>query len=856
MNKILKLGALFGLWFCAIWARICHSVLVRLLCGVPPPPQRSHNTREGVLRRCENTLSILHSCNLDRLPSRHLYCLFAFLDYAAAQRRMPHEDSRESYVAHFGLCDLPIRQRSIGASDTEVRDDKSVWHSLFSSLVFYLESNSTRRAISRYANRRLRILRVLVVCRRWTALSHKSVGDGLGYTDSASVSSYRTLCKLSVSALFVTMLLFYCIPSQAATWFIRTDGGTRYSSNVTTGQCNGKSDSAYPGTGVNQNCAFNDFRYMWDDDSGLVGQGAWVSSAGDTIVIRGCHASANQTNPANPTCRIGWDQPTGACSGGVGTNCFCYAVGSYTCYNPTVPSNTTILGACAYLTNTCNPVVGYPYTSNLTQLFGGFSLSSTFNLTGSSGVTIQGIELTTHNKHWTGSTWSGNCTIGTGSPAYPVGCANNQPLDDYAQNGFLTNATTTNLTMIDVYVHGFDSAGFFGPIGAGMIYTRVQSDFNAFAGLNFDDGGDDPDGTGATIAASYFTTEGNGCYEQFPIVNTSWPARACYDPSSSGFGDAWSGQDTTLASFSCDHCVSIYNTKDAFIGPHTQIVNLSITNSVSIGNMGAAWKWGGAPNATVLFQNNLTVTNCLRQTEILPGAAQNFNISTTLGGSYLSNFCRGGGAGFANVMRSGSTLKFYGSTVVGLGSIGYQVACGYYSVGNVFNPETTCNTSTTSWIDNNLLGYTDAGAGSPTALFCLLNTDGSTCTLSSNSGIALTNSFNNEYGWRSGTTDTCTGNITCVSPLLVNQPAETFPGTQTDFDVFNPFVSNNSFYPTGSSPLIGAGTTLAGLGADYYGTTRPSPPTIGGVEPAGAPPSSPGVGISGRVVSSGTVTIP
>src|SRR6185437_2440059 len=40
-------------------------------------------------------------------------------------------------------------------------------------------------------------------------------------------------------------------------WFIRPDGGTHYSANVTTGQCDGKSDTAYPGTGTNQHCAFN-----------------------------------------------------------------------------------------------------------------------------------------------------------------------------------------------------------------------------------------------------------------------------------------------------------------------------------------------------------------------------------------------------------------------------------------------------------------------------------------------------------------------------------------------------------------------------------------------------------------------
>jgi hypothetical protein len=645
---------------------------------------------------------------------------------------------------------------------------------------------------------------------------------------------------LKLGALFG---LWFCVGfvANATTHYARPDGGTLYTANVPTGQCDGEADVAYPGTGTDQHCAVNDFRYAWDDNSGVVGSGNWALSntvAGDTWVIRGCTALAGQMNPSNPNCRIGWDKSTGS---GPDSN-WCYGVGSFTCYNPQIPNNVTIEGGCV-TTSSCNPVVGYPYTSNLTQLFCGFSLSSCINLTGSSGVTIKGIELTTHNQHWNGSAWSGNCTIGTGSPAYPVGCANSQPLDDYAQNGFLTSATTTNLTLVDVYVHGFDSAGFFGPIGAGISLTRVQSDFNAFAGWNFDDGSDDPDGTGATIAASYVRMEGNGFYEQYPIVNTAFPARAGYDPNSSGFGDAWSGQDTTLTSFSCDHCVMLYNTKDAFIGPHTQIGSLSVTNSVSYGNMGAQWKWGQAPNGMILFQNNLTVCNPYRQQTALPGAAQNFNISTSLGGSYLSDYGRGN-ACFANLQRSGSVNHFYGNTVIGAQSIAFQLQCGYYSTGNVFNQETNCGSVPNLFKDGNFLSYTDPNVGEATALYYALD-----------AYSIFTGSYNNEFGWKSGTTDTCgsSGNI-CVDPLLVSEPAQTWPGSEAALDVFNPFVSGNSFYPTSGSPLIGAGTAISGLAADYYGTTRPSPPSLGGVEYV-TPSGTPGVGITGTVTIGGSVVI-
>ena len=341
--------------------------------------------------------------------------------------------------------------------------------------------------------------------------------------------------------LFFLLALFGFTMSAFATqtWYVRADGGTRFSSNVTSGQCDGLADVAYPGTGVNQHCAFNDFRYMWDDDSGSVGAGAWVIAGGDTVVVRGCHALATQLNPANPTCRIGWDQN----NGGGPSNLWCQGVGNITCYNPPIPAGTSgqhtrILGSCAFGTYTCTPINNnYPYgTTNETQLFGGFDLFWTFNLSATQYVDIVGIELTTHN---------GLCTS-SGSPSYPAGCSVSPPIADNARNGVLTDNTTANVTMQDVYIHGFNSAGINGPIGGPITATRVFVGFNGTAGWNFADSSDTPNASGSSITASYVTQIGNGCYEEYPIVHTGFPAQACYDSNSNGFGDSWSGQDSLL----------------------------------------------------------------------------------------------------------------------------------------------------------------------------------------------------------------------------------------------------------------------------------------------------------------------
>ena len=633
------------------------------------------------------------------------------------------------------------------------------------------------------------------------------------YNFTATVADNGTPVQTASAATSIVVAAAQA-SGPGTTWYVRPDGGTRYSSNVPSGQCNGKFDVSYAstgGTGTNQNCAYNDFRFLWDDDSGAVGAGAWVIAGGDTVIIRGCTANANQSNASNPNCRLGWDASTGS-----GANLWCYGVGSYTCYNPPIPAGTAsqhtrILGqnyAACNVGGATNPKL---YASNLTQLFGGYSLTFTFNLQDTQYVDVQCIELTTHN---------GVCTLG-GSPAYPRSCSSSQPLDDYAQNGFITNKTTSNVTLQDVYVHGFNASGLYGPIGGPITMTRVFAGFNGFAGWNFADQVDTPNGAGSQILAHYVTMIGNGCYEEYPLKH-DFPARACYDSNSGGFGDAWSGQDTVLDSFICDHCLMEYNTKDAFIGPHTQVGTLAITNSASIGNMGAQWKWGSTLNANVLLENTLTVMNCTRMSATLPGAAQNFSQSTGLGGSYLTNFCRAGGDGIAFLTRAGSTNHFYGNTIIAANATIMDANCGYVDAGGV-HQETNCGTSPLVWTDNNILGYIGpANGGQAPGLWYFDPGAGGS--------LVLTSSLNNEFGIRNG--DTCgTNTITCVDPLLVSEPAHPWPGSEAALDVFDPIATGSSFYPATGSPLIGAGTAVSGLTTDYHGVTRPSHPTIGAIEP-------------------------
>jgi hypothetical protein len=568
-------------------------------------------------------------------------------------------------------------------------------------------------------------------------------------------------------ALYLMFVLWAATPLVAETWYVRTDGGSRYSAKVPTGQCDGKSDVPYR-AGDNRHCAFNDYRYLWDDHS--YGNSAWVIAGGDTVILR------------RGPWRVGFDSPSSVvwCFGGQGP---------YACSNPTIPAgsatrHTRILGE-----NYANCSTG-PNTNHsaLTQIFGGFGVTYALNLSGAQNVDVQCLEITEHN---------GKCVL-HGSPAYPKYCNNSGPgMDDYDANGISMDDKTANVLLQDVWVHGHTASGIHGPIGGAIALNRVNVSFNGFAGWNFDNGSNTPDAPGSSINASYVTMIGNGCNEEYPIVH-AFPALSCYDLSSGGFGDSWSGQDTTLASFTCDHCLQAYNTKDGFIGPHTQLTKLTITNSMSYGNMGQQWKWGATPNSTTVFENNLTIGNCRRMSAPLPGAPSNYN-------QHLSLYCRAAGDIFSFYGAANSTVLFTHNTTVGYSATMYDLNC---------QTKGACKSTKYIFRNNIMLGFInpkyDPTNSNVPGLYYL-----------SDSSDSVTTEHNVYFDMR--IRGCLFSSDTCADPLLVNEPPKTLR-EESDLDSFN-------FHPRKGSPAIEAGTPVSGVMVDYYNVKRLSHPTIGAVEP-------------------------
>ena len=552
------------------------------------------------------------------------------------------------------------------------------------------------------------------------------------------------------------------------TWYIRPDGGTRYSANAPTGQCDGQADVAYSGSGTNQHCAFSDYRFLYDDQS--YQNSAWVIAGGDTVIIRGgpYRIGVSQgTNPADIWCN-GFGNP-------------------YGCFNPTIPA-----GSPTQHTRILGENYGSCSQSNMTQLYGGFGLWSVINLDGAQYVDVQCVELTRHSQ-----------CVRFGVPALPSYCNSSFPIDDYAANGMITDQNTHDILIQDVWIHGFTSRGIIGPIGGTVTATRVDIAYNGAAGWDFDDGNTTPS-LNAVLNLSSVIIEWNGCNQAYPGTG----AVSCYDDTSGGYGDGIGTPAGTCLTAHVDHSTFRYNTQDGYDMLHNDTGNcsMSITDSTSYGNMGSQFKWGPNDNPMV-FTNNTVLANCMRLSAPFPGQPSTYNAN-------LHDLCRASDS-IAFGFRDGGTLLMANNTIVATAPTTFDSSCsGTY-------PQTpgqgTCANSTFTFENNIVYGIDDpstynAGGvpGGPGAFY--YDTPIGHVIRTNNIYFGMGHGFNCSTGFPAEQ---------CQDPLFVGEPVFT---QESDLDNFNFKISSGS-------PAVGAGIPIPSLTLDYSGASRPNPPSLGALEP-------------------------
>ena len=566
------------------------------------------------------------------------------------------------------------------------------------------------------------------------------------------------------------------------TWYVRPDGGTPFVDASTTpnGQCDGLHDAAYPGKGVNQACAVGNLTYLWLDQVSYAKVG-WMINGGDTVIVR----------------QKSGGYPIGASASNGQPNC---PGDTADCYMPAVPS-----GTAARHTRILGENYGSCHADTAkTKLLMDYGQYGGINLEESQFADVSCFEVTDSTA----------CAYGN----FTNRCGSNP---HFGGNGVLTSALTAQDNVSDLFIHGLAAGGFLGAVGTGVVIDHLHLRAMPSAGINMDD---DPWATGnisvaGGLALTNSMTEFTGCVEEYPVVH-NYPYIECRDQSTGGYGDGL-GTASTSGDWLFDHDVWRYNFQDGLDLLHSGMHSLTVTNSQSYGNDGQQYKIGSGQ--TVVFANNIAEHDCQRilqtfgdepASAIVPGVTA----------------CRAAGDGILLSVSALGSDTFQNNTYVGYGSTSYDMFCedGYDS----------CTSAHTTFQNNINLGlYKPSYNEQLPGLFY-----NAVAGMPANGGWAVRD-HNLYYNFRNGCPTLNAGEI-CANPGFVNEPSLTLGSSDVGLDSFD-------FGLSGSSPAKYAGVTLptltiqrAGvtltnlLATDQFGTTRPSPPSMGAVEMTGSTSST------------------
>ena len=683
----------------------------------------------------------------------------------------------------------------------------------------------------------------------------------------------------------VYSLSFTMTVRNPVTWYVRPDGDTRYTASFSTGgHCSGLGDQSYAaagGSGVNQNCAMGDLRYLWVNaftyDSTAESMFNFIQIAGgDTVIVRGAHTDGTSW-------RIGQNGPNSG-------DYFFLAGDNREAWMPTPPNGTAafptkILGenyaSCSNISTTAGVT---------THVNGGYGLVAAMNFAQQSvdHLIVNCFDVDDHES----------CGVSTNVD----GCSSSFPVSDYIVNGILVSNLMTNTTIENFSEHGAAADAMNGPTGDGTLFLNTRWFGNAGDGWNEDNGTTDQRNVflGTTIMRNY-VFGWNGCAEQWPIVSSEIYGD-CTDQDSGGAGDAFG--TATLANLTAGHVWfdqgTIFNsTQDGWDALHLHGAGstMTITRGLGYTNMGDQVKIGGTGG---LVANTISVGNCTGMAYWQPGmvapeatitswttngttaffttapgntiiAGRSYALSGFTTGTFFNGNTRlvASGTGLSSttfqVPFSSSVASGSESTAVASGANGRlsNFCRGVYA--NVY--ETDSNT-TSGWYFNT--AYSSANVtvaaignttpGDTTQVFQFQNNIANNFISQAGSGTYSnpieadfgTNPFTNPGGamaynlthnWPGSWTCPNTGlgevHALCVDPQLTD-------GTLPLYGL--PPSGVSSFIPLTGSPVLGAGAALSALTdclapdgtnvcmVDYFGNARSSTnPSMGAVESNGTP---------------------
>lgn len=690
--------------------------------------------------------------------------------------------------------------------------------------------------------------------------SHGTLIANGGTVTVSSTSTITAITTRALSANSASTSQTYTIRSGAAqTWYVRPDGGTRNSSNVPNGQCDGLADVSYVSTGALTNARWaantvyapgamvtdsNGFYETttagltsgsavigptWGSTSTSDGTGTWTKGAaypknnpcafndirmfiqdgsntdGTTFPGWGWIGAGGDTYIARGSIAdgiaysIGWNNLSTYCDA---TGCWGMSTGSRysgipSPYAGDPTHHTTFVGG-NYSTSCTNQ-------TDRTRLRGRWGTGSVFNLGYTSYIDTGCFDVTDYS----------NCGLDSDT----VACRDDgeNVISDFTFNGIQFDNDDHDVTMSHVRVHGAAGDGVNGAPGPNFTLTDFASIGNANSGMNLDNG------TGRTgygdLTITNFDISWNGCVEEYPLVDPK-PYFSCTDASSGGYGDGFG--TSTVQSIApwhvhFDQGVASYNTQDGLDALHISGLNSTMvdTRVYAYGNEGQQLKVGGAAAS---IQNSVIVGNC----EAMISGSQSPDViyyypqfaaypritGTPLGfGDLLQAPCRAGNTAVLISLTPGEPAVFQNNTLYESGAIGLEAEYATYDHGS---------TNTLNFDNNVFIGFDTEG-------------DYSSIIFSSTDFKMFSNpggSFLHNVIWNQRSNFPCPntsiGDTTsiCTDPGLVD---ETYH--------FNDF---GNMGPTPDSPVLDTGVAVTGITLDIAGNTRPNPPSRGAYEIAPA----------------------
>jgi len=372
---------------------------------------------------------------------------------------------------------------------------------------------------------------------------------------------------INIKSFFI-LVIFFALPNfaSAATWYVRTDGGTLT-------ECTGLADAAYPGSGTAQACAVN--HPFWLLPPGDVA----VIAGGDTVMI------------GNGSYKMGAGAPNTGMSA-------CNAAWTYQCVTPSIPSGPDALHP--------TRIIGQNWDTKSTsapELWGSGRATQILSLVGSSNVELMYLDITDHLQ--CGYNFTSNPTLLCNRSVAPYG--------DQADYGIYAK-DSANVLLKDIKIHGLSNGAIWAGRLTDWTFDGVNIHGNAFSGWNGDVGhGAFGSGTDSSMHGTILFKNSKinytGCVENYPLTGV-YPDIAtggCYGQGQGGYGDGL-GMYFTAGDWIFEDSEFMHNTQDGI----DLLYHIGTTGSIKAnriraeGNVGQQIKFGG--NSFV--ENSVIIGDC------------------------------------------------------------------------------------------------------------------------------------------------------------------------------------------------------------------------------------------------------